>query len=102
MEFRYIRAGRSLFLDSSQCIGCGLCREVCPHGVFTIADGKAHIADRGRCMECGACARNCPAGALRVTAGVGCTAAVIGALLKGGEPNCDCNSSNNGKDCACC
>lgn len=88
MELRYIVAGRSLELDGSACVGCGLCREVCPHAVFVLEDGRARIAERGRCMECGACARNCPAGALTVKAGVGCAAAVIGGLLRGGEPSC--------------
>lgn len=90
MEYRYILSGRSLSLDDESCVGCGRCREVCPHAVFAPEEGKAKIADRGRCMECGACARNCPVGALRVTAGVGCAAAVIGGLFNGGEPTCGC------------
>lgn len=96
MELRYILAGKSLALDPKKCIGCLMCREVCPHAVFTFVDGKAQIADRGRCMECGACARNCPVGALTVTSGVGCTAAVIGGLLNGGNPSCGCDCGTAG------
>ncbi|TCW61872.1 mercury methylation ferredoxin HgcB [Treponema sp. J25] len=103
MEFRYILAGQSLTLDTEKCIGCLMCCEVCPHNVFSFAEGKARIADRGRCMECGACARNCPVSALTVTSGVGCTAAVIGGLLKGGEPNCDCDCGTaKSKKVRCC
>jgi len=97
MEYRYIVNGRSLKLETEKCVGCGLCREVCPHAVFAIETGTARIAERGRCMECGACARNCPAGAIEVQAGVGCAAAVIGGLLRGGSPSCGC-----GEGSSCC
>lgn len=93
MENRYILAGRSLSLEAERCIGCGRCLEVCPHAVFELGD-RARIAERGRCMECGACARNCPVGAISVTAGVGCAAAVIGGLLRGGEPSCGCTDDS--------
>jgi NAD-dependent dihydropyrimidine dehydrogenase PreA subunit len=105
MEYRYILAGRSLKLDEARCVGCGLCREVCPHAVFELAaaadGGKARVVGRSRCMECGACARNCPAGAIAVTAGVGCAAAVIGGLLRGGEPSCGCDAACDGGPRCC-
>ncbi|MEW6564647.1 MAG: mercury methylation ferredoxin HgcB [Spirochaetota bacterium] len=103
MELRYILAGKSLVLDPTKCIGCLMCREVCPHAVFAFVDGKAQIANRGRCMECGACARNCPVGALTVTSGVGCTAAVIGGLLNGRNPSCGCDCGTGGQEkTRCC
>ncbi len=40
-------------------------------------------------MECGACMKNCASGAVRVTAGVGCAAAVIGGMLRGTAASCD-------------
>ncbi len=97
MELKYLRPGKSLLLDMPACIGCGRCVEVCPHAVFSLTAGKATIAARQRCMECGACARNCPSSALQVKSGVGCAAAVINGLVKGGEPSCDCG--NDGKSC---
>ena len=45
-------------LADAACIGCGMCEEVCPHGVFAVAERKARILDRNACMECGACAMN--------------------------------------------
>jgi len=87
---RYLPGVVTLELDPEQCVGCGMCATVCPHGVFVVADGEAHIVDRDACMECGACSRNCPAGAIRVRTGVGCAARV---LLGEGAAGCDCGSS---------
>jgi len=88
---RYIPNVVTLALDHEKCIGCGRCIEVCPHGVFSLADGKAAVADRDACMECGACARNCPVNALGVRAGVGCATAVLYGVFTGKE-TCDCGS----------
>ncbi len=88
MRFGYIKNGSSLSLRAASCVGCGACVDVCPHGVFSLADGKASVTDRERCMECGACARNSPVSALSVTAGVGCAAAIIVGKLTGTAPNC--------------
>jgi len=95
MNAHYLRNGLTLELSREACTGCGACVEVCPHAVFAVEGGKARILDRAACMECGACARNCPVHALRVKAGVGCAAAVIGSMLRGGAPSC-------GRDSACC
>jgi len=50
------------------------------------------VANRGNCMQCGACRMNCPAGAIAVSTGVGCAAAIIGAMRRGdgGGASCDC------------
>jgi len=73
------------------CIGCTMCWEVCPHGVF--AEGKtAQLVKQRACMECGACALNCPTNAIAVQSGVGCAAAMIKAALTGSkEKSCDCS-----------
>jgi len=92
---QYIKDVATVKLSVDQCIGCGRCKEVCPHGVFTIEDKKARIINKDRCMECGACALNCPAKAIEVNPGVGCAAAYIKSWFTGGEPTCDCN----GGDC---
>lgn len=81
--FRYIEGVASLVLDTEKCIGCGMCTQVCPHGIFTIIGKKTQIIDKDGCMECGACAMNCPVEALGVTPGVGCASLIIGRWLKG-------------------
>ena len=95
--FRYLEGVATLELDRDACVGCGLCSQVCPHGVFAMADakteGKAEVRDRDACMECGACMANCPTGAVDVTPGVGCAAYIIQVWLRrwlgrGGRASC--------------
>jgi NAD-dependent dihydropyrimidine dehydrogenase PreA subunit len=95
MELTYLKNGESLKLDSTACTGCGICLDVCPHAVLEKESdsGKVKVAHGTRCMECGACALNCPAGAISVNRGVGCAAAIIGGMLKGGEASCDCEKN---------
>lgn len=85
---KYLSKDLSLRLDVSRCIGCGLCLDVCPHGVFALENKQARIVDRAACMECGACAVNCPVDALAVASGVGCAEAIINGLLTGKETCC--------------
>ena len=94
VQHRYLKNVTTLSLADDQCIGCGMCAAVCPHGVFTVNDRKAHIEDKDLCMECGACAKNCPANAITVDAGVGCAAAIIKGWLTGSEPHCDCSGGD--------
>jgi len=96
-QLRYLSNVVTLALNAEKCVGCGLCLQVCPHQVFSLADGKARIDDRDACMECGACASNCPTEAIGVDAGVGCATGIIIGALRGTEPTCDCS-----KDSSCC
>lgn len=97
MKHHYLKNVSTLKLSSDRCIGCGMCTQVCPHGVFSIEDRKASITDRDACMECGACVFNCPVFALQVQQGVGCAAAIIQGFLTGTEPNC--GGSDGGSGC---
>lgn len=88
-DFRYIPGVSTLALERGECVGCGMCARVCPHGVMEIRKKRAEIVDPDGCMECGACARNCPVAAIRVTPGVGCAAAIIRSWIgKGGTVCC--------------
>jgi NAD-dependent dihydropyrimidine dehydrogenase PreA subunit len=103
----YLENVVTLKLDETKCTGCGTCLEVCPHAVFQMNSQHVEIRDRDACMECGACSRNCPFDAISVQAGVGCAAAVIGAMLGRTDQACcgptDCGcSSPAAKKTACC
>jgi Indolepyruvate ferredoxin oxidoreductase, alpha and beta subunits len=97
MKHRYLQNVVTLKFDAEKCTGCGMCANVCPHGVFNLKNGKAEITDINSCMECGACAKNCAFSAISVLPGVGCAAAVIKGMLTGFKPSCDCSG-----DKSCC
>lgn len=101
MKFTYVKNGESLSLDSAKCTGCGMCVEVCPHGVFRLNGGKAGIADKASCMQCGACKLNCPAKAIEVKSGVGCAGAILRGIVTGKEATCGC-SDDGKKSSSCC
>ena len=70
-------------LDAARCTGCGVCLNVCPHGVFAKQNGRIRLVAPEACMECGACQVNCSFGAIQVESGVGCAASMIRAALSG-------------------
>ncbi len=88
--FRYLEGVATLRFSEAACTGCGMCAQVCPHGVFAVTQGKARILDRDACMECGACAMNCPADAIAVHPGVGCASAILNGWISGSKPSCGC------------
>jgi len=88
MKNKYIKNVVTLKFNSDKCTGCGLCVDVCPHGVFRMENNKAVITDKDLCMECGACAKNCPFSALSVRPGVGCAWGIMLSELKGKEEPC--------------
>jgi NAD-dependent dihydropyrimidine dehydrogenase PreA subunit len=97
MSLKYLKNVATLELDVDKCIGCGMCKIVCPHAVFQVEGGKAGIVDKDACMECGACRENCPVEAIAVRSGVGCASGIINGLLRGTDPTCDCSD-----DGGCC
>lgn len=94
MKHKYLRNVVTLKFNEEKCSGCGMCVNVCPHGVFEMDEKKARLINRDFCMECGACEKNCPFAAIQVKTGVGCAAAVINGIVSGTEPSCDCRGGS--------
>src|SRR3972149_846762 len=46
-------------VDEEQCIGCGLCEEICTYSAHYLEEGKSHTI-AALCRGCGACAAECP------------------------------------------
>lgn len=53
-------------VDSSKCVGCGLCRKDCPENNIAISGKKAVISTQD-CMKCGHCVAVCPKAAISMT-----------------------------------
>ena len=52
-------------LKASECVGCGVCRDICPAKAIKIEKGKA-IINRKLCIRCFCCQEFCPKGAMKV------------------------------------
>ena len=55
-----------LEIDTSKCVGCGKCKEVCAFNIPDIIEGKAHNTS-SLCMRCPMCINNCPMSAIHFT-----------------------------------
>lgn len=53
-----------IFLVTDACIGCSICNSVCPHGSWSMVEGKGK--PEGVCETCFACVQNCPAKAISI------------------------------------
>lgn len=51
-------------IDSTKCVGCGVCERICPMGNIKVADGKA--VSRSRCTMCYRCFSECPQKAITI------------------------------------
>ena len=51
MKHKYLKNVATLNLSVEKCTGCGRCADVCPHGVFDIADRKAQIRSDIFCVK---------------------------------------------------
>lgn len=52
-----------LTVDTTRCIGCGECEEVCPYGAIEVIDGDA-VINPVLCHQCNRCIEACPEGAI--------------------------------------
>jgi NAD-dependent dihydropyrimidine dehydrogenase PreA subunit len=50
-------------VNKDECVGCGLCVDVCPNNAIKMVDGVA-VIDPDACIDCGACVGECPNGAI--------------------------------------
>ncbi len=51
------------YFIKENCIGCGVCKEVCPQDCIKINDKKATI-NQNHCLHCGRCLETCPVNAI--------------------------------------
>jgi len=75
-SFRKIFRGipiNKIHIDPSLCVGCGICRQVCPFGLpEKKLYGTYVIENQEKCTECSACKRNCPTQAIQLSEQKGC------------------------------
>ncbi len=48
------------FRITDKCVGCAVCRKICPVACIDGAPRNVHRVDADRCIDCGACGRVCP------------------------------------------
>ncbi len=53
-------------VNSDKCIGCGICRETCPHNAIGVDENLKSKVNPGFCKGCGLCTSVCPTGAIQV------------------------------------
>ncbi|MDE6470314.1 MAG: EFR1 family ferrodoxin [Eubacterium sp.] len=63
-----INDGSQLRIKTEKCIGCGICKKVCPVNNIIIGNGIA-VRRKAECEYCLACAHNCPQKAITIKRG---------------------------------
>ena len=53
------------YLKKDMCVGCGICRDICPAKAIVIKNKKARI-NRRACIRCFCCQEFCPKSAMKV------------------------------------
>ncbi len=53
-------------LKESECIGCGLCANICPAKAIVISPEKKAKIQKSKCIRCFCCQEFCPKGAMKV------------------------------------
>ena len=55
------------FIDKNLCVGCEMCKKICPHQAINTADGTCSI-NMKRCIGCGHCINECSIKAISLKA----------------------------------
>ena len=61
-----IREGESIYFIGSTCIGCQVCRMMCPESAVDFGDDRNEI-NQEKCNGCGICFEECPLSAITKT-----------------------------------
>ncbi len=53
-------------LEKNMCVGCGVCRDICPAKAIIINKKKKAVIDKKKCIRCFCCQEFCPKSAMKV------------------------------------
>jgi heterodisulfide reductase subunit A-like polyferredoxin len=64
MEKKIVK--RKAYVDTSYCVACGVCENICPFEAITINKGIFSKVDYDKCVGCGKCAKVCPSSTIEI------------------------------------
>lgn len=62
-EVGFLKRSEKTFVITDACIGCEVCKDLCPRGNFSIEPDGVHVS--GDCEFCFSCIQNCPQKAIQ-------------------------------------